>query len=114
MDSSQDILIECRHLHKSFGPTHALNDVSFCLRRGEVAGLIGENGSILTESKLFENQLVATELDLFKLAQERRRLTTYRQGSMARAVSEGSSVSSSKSCPCQFSNRRSMTLVIAW
>lgn len=42
--------------------------------------LIGENGSILTESKLFENQLVATELDLFKLAQERRRLTTYRQG----------------------------------
>ena len=45
MDSSQDILIECRHLHKSFGPTHALNDVSFCLRRGEVAGLIGENGS---------------------------------------------------------------------
>ena len=42
--------------------------------------LIGENGSILTESKLFENQLVATELDLSKLAQERRRLTTYRQG----------------------------------
>ena len=42
--------------------------------------LIGENGNILTESKLFENQLVATELDLFKLAQERRRLTTYRQG----------------------------------
>lgn len=45
MKQEHDILIECRNLRKSFGPTRALVDVSLCVRRGEVIGLIGENGS---------------------------------------------------------------------
>lgn len=32
-------------LNKSFGPTIALKDVDFVLKRGEVRGLVGENGS---------------------------------------------------------------------
>ena len=41
----QDILFEGKHMHKAFGPTIALKDVDFTLRRGEIRGLIGENGS---------------------------------------------------------------------
>ena len=41
----QNVLVECKNLYKSFGPTRALVNISFCLKRGEVAGLIGENGS---------------------------------------------------------------------
>ncbi len=40
-----DVIFEARHMHKAFGPTIALKDVDFTLRRGEIRGLIGENGS---------------------------------------------------------------------
>lgn len=43
MDDS--IIFEAHHMHKEFGPTIALHDVDFTLRRGEIRGLIGENGS---------------------------------------------------------------------
>ncbi len=38
-------MLEIRNMHKNFGPTIALNDVSFSAQSGEVLGLIGENGS---------------------------------------------------------------------
>lgn len=40
-----ELLFEARHMHKEFGPTIALKDVDFSLHRGEIRGLIGENGS---------------------------------------------------------------------
>lgn len=40
-----EISIEIKKLSKNFGATHALNDVSFSFNRGEIRGLIGENGS---------------------------------------------------------------------
>lgn len=40
-----ELIFEARHMHKEFGPTIALKDVDFTLRRGEIRGLIGENGS---------------------------------------------------------------------
>lgn len=41
----KEIIFEARHMHKVFGTTVALKDVDFVLKRGEIRGLIGENGS---------------------------------------------------------------------
>ena len=41
----KEIIFEARHMRKEFGPTIALKDVDFELRRGEIRGLVGENGS---------------------------------------------------------------------
>lgn len=41
----KEILLEARHMHKAFGSTIALKDVDFRLYRGELRGLVGENGS---------------------------------------------------------------------
>ena len=38
-------LLRVEHIHKNFGVTVALKDVSFSVERGHVYGLIGENGS---------------------------------------------------------------------
>ena len=38
-------IVRVEHIYKSFGPTKALVDVSFSVNRGEIRGLIGENGS---------------------------------------------------------------------
>ncbi|MDO4572441.1 MAG: sugar ABC transporter ATP-binding protein [Clostridia bacterium] len=40
-----DILLEAAGIQKNFGSTRALRGVDFRLRRGEIHGLIGENGS---------------------------------------------------------------------
>ncbi len=42
--------IELRGLHRVFGDTHAVNDVSFEVRAGEVFGYIGPNGAGKTTS----------------------------------------------------------------
>ena len=39
--------------------------------------LIAENGSILAESKRFENQIIYTELDIKRIVGERRKNTTF-------------------------------------
>jgi len=38
-------MIHVEHLHKNFGPVHAVDDVSFDVMRGEVVGLLGPNGA---------------------------------------------------------------------
>ncbi len=40
-----NILLRAEHIDKRFGLTHAVKDVSLTLARGEIRGLIGENGS---------------------------------------------------------------------
>ncbi len=42
--------IEVRNLHRTFGDTHAVNDISFEVAAGEVLGYIGPNGAGKTTS----------------------------------------------------------------
>jgi len=42
---SKDIILKVEHISKKFGLTQALKDVSIQIARGEIVGLIGENGS---------------------------------------------------------------------
>jgi ribose transport system ATP-binding protein len=41
----KEILFEGKQMHKAFGPTIALKCVDISVKRGEIRGLIGENGS---------------------------------------------------------------------
>ncbi|MEG1755191.1 MAG: sugar ABC transporter ATP-binding protein [Clostridia bacterium] len=45
MTQNKEPLLETRKLCKNFGPTIALSDVDFQVFRGQITGLIGENGS---------------------------------------------------------------------
>ncbi|HEY9198064.1 MAG TPA: ATP-binding cassette domain-containing protein [Gammaproteobacteria bacterium] len=40
-----EILIDAEHLHRYFGPTCAVQDVSFQLAKGDVLGFLGPNGA---------------------------------------------------------------------
>ena len=40
-----EIMIRIEHLHKSFGQVHAVNDLSFTVRRGELFAFLGVNGA---------------------------------------------------------------------
>jgi ribose transport system ATP-binding protein len=44
-DRNKELLFEARRICKSFGPTIALDHVDLSICRGEITGLIGENGS---------------------------------------------------------------------
>lgn len=64
MEDRQTIL-EVIHMDKNFGVTVALNDVSFSLERGNVYGLIGENGSgKSTVSSIIAGMQAATKGDM--------------------------------------------------
>ena len=38
-------IIEIEHLNKSYGDIHAVNDLSFCVKKGEVFSFLGVNGA---------------------------------------------------------------------
>lgn len=40
-----EVIVEVKHMEKRFGSTIALNNVNIAVRKGEIVGLIGENGS---------------------------------------------------------------------
>lgn len=45
INREDQLILETRNLFKNFGPTMAVNDVDLKIYRGEITGLIGENGS---------------------------------------------------------------------
>lgn len=54
--------------------------------------IIAENGSILAESKLFENGITYADIDVFKLTHERRRSTTFEVDNNRKTVIEKSAI----------------------
>ena len=44
-DGDQRLVLETKGLHKTFGPTTAVDDVDMRVYRGQIMGLVGENGS---------------------------------------------------------------------
>lgn len=42
---TEGYILEASNIYKSFGPTKAVSNFSFTLNKGEIRGLIGENGS---------------------------------------------------------------------
>ena len=42
---SDEIILDVRNLRRSFGDVHAVQDVSFSIRKGQVVGFIGANGA---------------------------------------------------------------------
>src|SRR6201989_921621 len=44
-DPSASPVIEVAHLHKAYGPTVAVDDVSLTVRPGEIFGILGRNGA---------------------------------------------------------------------
>ena len=45
MTADTDIVIDVRGLNKSFGTNHVVRDVALSVRRGEIFGFLGPNGS---------------------------------------------------------------------
>jgi len=71
--SSQSARTVTAYLYADAGEGESTTDLVFAAHN-----LIAENGIILAESKRFENGRITAEVDLEKLAAERRRMTTYR------------------------------------
>ena len=68
--TDQNTILEVKHMDKNFGVTVALNDVSFSLERGNVYGLIGENGSgKSTVSSIIAGMQPATKGEMTYLGQ---------------------------------------------
>ncbi len=40
-----ETILQLKHLHKKYGPIHAVNDLSFSIEKGNVYGILGPNGS---------------------------------------------------------------------
>jgi len=78
-------LIEVQHLTKRYGPTTAVNDVSFRVERGEILGFLGPNGAGKTTTmRILTGYMPATEgkaivagFDVFDQPIEAKRRTGY-------------------------------------
>ncbi|MEM1485814.1 NAD(+) synthase [Oscillospiraceae bacterium PP1C4] len=70
--SSQSARLVCGYLYANAGEGESTTDLVFAAHN-----LIAENGTILAESNRFETGLTTSELDVHRLAGERRHLTTF-------------------------------------
>lgn len=70
--SNQSARLVAGYIYSSAGNGESTQDMVFSGHN-----LIAENGTILAESKLFENGITISEIDVKKLAFERRKISTY-------------------------------------
>ncbi len=68
----QSARLVCGYVYADAGEGESSTDLVFGGHN-----LIAENGTVLQESKRFENQIIYGDLDMEKLAAERRRMTTF-------------------------------------
>ena len=71
----------CAYAYAGAGKGESTTDMVFAGHR-----IISENGTLLAESQLFTDGLTVAEVDLERLAQERRHMTTWRSGGTARQI----------------------------
>ena len=70
--SNQSARLVAGYVYCSAGNGESTQDMVFSGHN-----IIAENGGILAESKLFENEITVSEIDIKKLAFERRKMSTY-------------------------------------
>ena len=70
--TGQSARLYCGYIYADAGEGESTTDMVYAGHN-----LIAESGSLLAESKLFSHGLTITELDIQKIAYERRRSTTY-------------------------------------
>lgn len=63
----------CAYLYADAGYGESTTDVVFAGHN-----IISENGVLLKEARLFENETITTEVDVYRLNSERRKITTYK------------------------------------
>ena len=68
----QSARLLCGYIYASAGDGESTQDVVYSGHN-----LIAENGLLLAESELFDAQTISTEIDVSRLASERRRMTTF-------------------------------------
>ncbi|MDO5560872.1 MAG: NAD(+) synthase [Oscillospiraceae bacterium] len=69
---NQSARLVCGYIYSSAGDGESTQDMVFSGH-----DLIAENGIILSESKLFENGIITSEIDVSKLVFERRKITSF-------------------------------------
>ncbi|MCR5427543.1 MAG: NAD(+) synthase [Lachnospiraceae bacterium] len=73
--SNQSARLVCGYLYADAGEGESTTDLSFSGHN-----LIAENGTLLAQSELFSNGMTVSEIDINKLVNERRRMTSYASG----------------------------------
>ena len=68
----QSARLVCGYIYADAGEGESSTDLVFAAHN-----LIAENGTILAQSKRFENEIVTADLDIHRIRAERRRMTTY-------------------------------------
>lgn len=71
----------CGYVYASAGDGESTTDLVFSGHN-----LIAENGSLLKETKLFQNKMIISEIDVFSLASERQKNTSFRKYKEAKTV----------------------------
>lgn len=71
---SQSARCVCGYVYANAGDGESTTDMVFSGHR-----MICENGTVLSESKLFENGIIYGDIDMNKIVLERRRMTTFKE-----------------------------------
>lgn len=75
MVKAQSGKLACAYLYASAGNGESTTDIVF-----SSANMIAENGVLLKKATLFKNETIISDVDVLKLASDRQRMTSFKQG----------------------------------